>query len=144
MRQGIIWVISPKHIKSSIPRICERLGLTTDEAVELVARVPVVLALEEGLLNMQVGALAGTLGVPVLMIIELLSKCLALAAVPAEVLGANLTNLATVLDISVEVALDLVIFQPTLLAAQVSVTSLAATDLRHYVCALCSHAHCGT
>jgi hypothetical protein len=68
---------------------------------------------------LQVSGLATTAGVSVASLVELLGRCLGLVSVPAEVLGAGLANMGLVLGVKEEEALDMVLAQPTLLAAQV-------------------------
>jgi hypothetical protein len=49
-----VYGTAPDAAQSGIPRLCQRLGVSTAEAVDLVARIPVVLSLDERLLNLQV------------------------------------------------------------------------------------------
>ncbi len=110
----------PCHcVKAGVTVLRERLALTEGEALDLVARVPVVVALEPRLLALQAGALAPLLGVPPAALVQLLGRCLGLVAVPAEVLGANLSNLAEALGVRVEAAMQVALEQPLMLTAPV-------------------------
>lgn len=64
------------------------------------------------------------------MLLELLGRCLALAGVRAEVLGAGLTNVGAALGVGPEGALALAAAQPSLLAAQLPVIAACLDALQ--------------
>ncbi|KAF5835762.1 hypothetical protein DUNSADRAFT_6902 [Dunaliella salina] len=53
MRQPVLWSVPAQHIQSNIPTIASSLAISDEEAISLVARVPVVVSLEPQLLQLQ-------------------------------------------------------------------------------------------
>lgn len=52
-RQSMLWVVTRGDVRSNVPAITTALGLSKEEAVALVERMPVLLACETGWLQLK-------------------------------------------------------------------------------------------
>lgn len=52
-RQPMLWVIQPADVRSNVSAVAQRLGIDKDAAITIVERMPVVLALESGWLQLR-------------------------------------------------------------------------------------------
>ncbi|GLC42677.1 hypothetical protein PLESTB_001126300 [Pleodorina starrii] len=117
-RQALLWVVPPSQVACTLGDVAGALGLSGEQATELMARVPPIVTIEKRLMRLSVQGVSSTTGVPVSALLELLSRSLGLVAVPTELLAASLERLAADLDVRPEDVVALMTKQPTLLCSQ--------------------------